>query len=84
MRVYRQHTNSPAKGKGSLHLLIRTCIAQHISLGPRLDALLSRLLASYSDPKEAGGRLAIIDVASGKLQHLQTPYSSHGGMSVQV
>ena len=45
---------------------------------------LRRLLASFSDPKETGGKLAIIDVASGKLQHLTTPYSSHGGISVKV
>ena len=65
-------------------MLIMPSIAQQKSFGLRLCALLSRLLASYSDPKEAGGKLAIIDVASGELQHLQTPYSSHGGMSVQV
>ena len=41
-----------------------------------------RLLASYSDPEEAGGKLAIIDVASGKLTPVKTPYSLHGGISV--
>jgi len=42
----------------------------------------SRLLTTYSDPKEAGMRLAVLDAASGALTDLQTPYSAFGALSV--
>lgn len=40
-----------------------------------------RLLVTYSDPKEAGMRLAVLDPASGSLSGLATPYSAFGPLS---
>jgi hypothetical protein len=39
-----------------------------------------RLLCLYSDPKEAGSKLAVLDSA-GKLTQLDTPYSSFGTLT---
>ena len=36
----------------------------------------------YSDAKEAGSTLAVLDGKSGKLSPLNTPYSSFGSLSV--
>lgn len=36
----------------------------------------------YSDAKEAGSTLAVLDGKSGKLSPLSTPYSSFGSLSV--
>ncbi|CAL8470722.1 g10264 [Coccomyxa elongata] len=41
-----------------------------------------RLLVVYSDAKEAGSTLAVLDGKSGKLSPLNTPYSSFGSLSV--
>lgn len=41
-----------------------------------------RLLVTYSDPKEAGMRLAVLDPADGKLANLDTPYTAFGALSV--
>lgn len=41
-----------------------------------------RLLVTYSDPKEAGMRLAVLDPADGRLADLDTPYTAFGALSV--
>ena len=79
-------TQRPAPGSAprrpSPHPNAGACV-RLLRVGPPTGACpLRRLLVSYSDPEEAGGKLAILEVASGKLQPVQTPYSMHGGISV--
>ncbi|KAK9844215.1 hypothetical protein WJX81_008232 [Elliptochloris bilobata] len=41
-----------------------------------------RMLVTYSDPKEAGMRLAVLDPSDGSLADLDTPYTAFGPLSV--
>ena len=45
------------------------------------SGIVRRLLCLYSDPKEAGMKLSVLD-KSGQLTPLNTPYSSFGSISV--
>ncbi|KAI7838093.1 hypothetical protein COHA_008101 [Chlorella ohadii] len=43
-----------------------------------------RILAVFSDPKEAGSTLALIDPASGSMTRLDTPFTSYSGPTLAV